>query len=68
MNALTLAELRLRHAALTERAERLEQRWRTLPPTAKAVALGKEIKVLREQADDYKALLDAVATAEGRQT
>ncbi|MEU3522303.1 hypothetical protein AB0E62_00240 [Streptomyces sp. NPDC038707] len=60
MNALVLAELRLRHAALTERAERLEQRWRTLPPTAKAVALGKEIKALREQAADYGMLLELV--------
>lgn len=57
MNPLTRAELLLRHAQLTERAERLETRWRTLPPTAKAVALGKEIKALREQADDYGKLL-----------
>ncbi|CAL9367700.1 hypothetical protein [Streptomyces sp. enrichment culture] len=60
MNALTIAELRLKHAALTERAERLEVRWRTLPPTAKAIALGKEIKALREQAADYGELLKGV--------
>ncbi|MFF9268593.1 hypothetical protein [Streptomyces rochei] len=60
MNALTIAELRLKHAQLTERAERLETRWRTLPPTAKAVALGKEIKALREQAADYGELLKGV--------
>jgi hypothetical protein len=56
---LTLAELRLKHAQLTERAERLELKWRTLPPTAKAVALGKEIRALREQAADYGRLLEA---------
>lgn len=61
MNALTVAELRLKHAQLTERAERLETKWRTLPPTAKAIALGKEIKALREQAADYGELLAAAA-------
>jgi hypothetical protein len=66
MNALTLAELRLKHARLTERAERLEQEWRTLPVNTKSLALGKKVKILREQATDYAALLDAVATAEGR--
>lgn len=60
MNALTIAELRLKHAQLTERAEHLETRWRTLPPTAKAIALGKEIKSLREQAADYGELLKGV--------
>lgn len=58
MNALTLAELRLRHAQLTERAERLETKWRTLPVSAKAAELGKQIKALREQAADYGKLLD----------
>jgi hypothetical protein len=58
VNALTLAELRLKHAQLTERAERLETRWRTLPVSAKSTALGKEIKALREQAGDYGRLLD----------
>jgi hypothetical protein len=65
MNALVLAELRLKHAQLTERAERLETEWRTLPPTPKAVALGKKIKALREQAADYGTLL---SLAEGRPT
>lgn len=60
MNALTIAELRLKHAQLTERAERLEQEWRTLPPTPKAVALGKKVKALREQAADYGELLKGV--------
>ncbi|MEV7814283.1 hypothetical protein AB0P05_26695 [Streptomyces flaveolus] len=58
MNALTLAELRLKHAQLTERAERLEQEWRTLPVSSKSTVLGKKIKTLREQASDYGKLLD----------
>jgi ubiquinone biosynthesis protein UbiJ len=62
VNALTIAELRLKHAQLTERAERLETEWRTLPPTAKAIALGKEIKSLREQAADYGELLKGVTS------
>lgn len=60
MNALTIAELRLKHAQLTERAERLEQGWRTLPVSGKSTVLGKEIKLLRARADDYGRLLDAV--------
>lgn len=59
MNALTLAELYLQHATLNHRAERLRQQWQNLPPTAKAVALGKEIKLLQQRADDYGRLLAA---------
>lgn len=58
MNALTLAELRLRHAQLTERAERLETEWRMLPVSAKSTPLGQKVKALREQASDYGKLLD----------
>lgn len=68
MNALVLAELRLKHAQLTERAERLEQEWRTLPVSPRSTALGKKVKSLREQAKDYAALLDAVDTAEGQRS
>jgi acyl-CoA reductase-like NAD-dependent aldehyde dehydrogenase len=60
MNALVLAELRLKHAQLTERAERLEQEWRTLPVSSRSTMLGKKIKALRDQAKDYAKLLDAV--------
>lgn len=56
MNALTLAELRLRHAQLTESAERLRAHWRTLPATARAVEMGKRVKALQERADDYAAI------------
>jgi hypothetical protein len=60
MNALTLKELRLHHAQLDERAERLRQRWRALPAgssPSRAVALGKEVKDLQERADDIAALI-----------
>lgn len=61
MNALTLRELELKHAELNHRAEKLRQNWQTLPATPSAIRLGKEIKLLQRRADDYKALLDAVA-------
>ena len=60
MNPLTLAELRLRHAQLNERAERLRQNWMLLPATPAAIRLGKEIKLLQERADDYGQLLKGV--------
>lgn len=61
MNALTIAELKLKHAELNHRAERLRQNWQTLPATPSAIRLGKEIKLLQQRADDYGRLLDAVA-------
>lgn len=57
MNALTLKELRLRHAQLEERAERLEAHWRLMPMTAKAVELGKEVKALKDRAAVYAAII-----------
>lgn len=57
MTPLTLAELRLRHAQLSERAERLEAHWRLMPATAKAVELGKEVKALKGRAADYAAII-----------
>ena len=60
MNPLTLAELRLRHAALSERAERLRAQWRTLPATARAVEMGKQVKALQERAADYAAIIRVV--------
>lgn len=57
MNALTLAELRLRQAQLAERAERLGAQWRRMPATAGAITLGKEVKALQERADDLTALI-----------
>lgn len=57
MNALTIAELRLRHAQLTEKAERLNAAWRRMRATDKAIVLGKEVKALQARADDYAAVL-----------
>lgn len=57
MNALVIAELKLRQAQLSERAERKRQEWRGMRATVKAVALGKEVKALDERAADYAALL-----------
>ena len=57
MNPRTIAELDLRRAQLAERASRLEAEWRKLPATARAVALGKEVKDLKERAADYAAII-----------
>jgi hypothetical protein len=60
MTPLTLSELRLRHAQLDHRAERLRQEWRTVTATSpKAGALGRAVKAARAQADDYARLLKA---------
>lgn len=57
MNPQTLAELRLRQAQLSERAERLGAQWRRMPATEVAVALGKEVKDLQSRAADYAAII-----------
>jgi hypothetical protein len=58
VNALVVKELRLRHAQLDERAERLRQEWRNAPSTGpRALALGKEVHALQDRADGYAALL-----------
>lgn len=57
MNALTIAELRLRQAQLDERATRLEAQWRRMRATAAAVDLGKEVKALQGRAADYAAII-----------
>jgi hypothetical protein len=58
MNPLTLREIELRHAQLSERAERLRQEWRkTSAVSNRALELGKEVKALQARADDYAAVL-----------
>jgi sigma54-dependent transcription regulator len=57
VNPLTLSELRLRHAQLDERAERLRQQWRKMRPTAVAVDLGKEVRALDQRVADYAAII-----------
>jgi hypothetical protein len=54
VNALTLSELRLRHAQLNERAERLRQQWRGTSSTSpRALALGKQVAALQGQVGDH---------------
>ncbi len=58
MNALVIKELRLRHAQLDERAERLRQEQRTVSATSpRALPLGREVRAVQQRADDYAALL-----------
>lgn len=58
MNPLTLSELELRRAQLSERAERLRQEWRRKNmASATSLELGKEVRALQERADDLTALL-----------
>lgn len=66
MNPLTMAELRLRHAQLTEKASRLEATWRTLPTGAKSLQMGKQVKALQGRADDYARLIETVNADEVR--
>jgi hypothetical protein len=58
VNPLTLSELRLRHAQLDERAERLRQQWRGTSSTSpRALALGKQVMALQGQIADYAAII-----------
>ncbi|AXG81128.1 hypothetical protein [Streptomyces paludis] len=59
MTDLVLKELRFRHAQLDLRAERLRHVWRTLPATGpRAAALGRQVKEIQAQADNYAALIE----------
>jgi len=63
VNKLTVAELELRRAQLTERAEKLRARQRaTVPTTPTASALARDIRETQGRADDYAALLAMLAT------
>lgn len=66
MHALTMAELRLRHAQLHEKATRLEATWRTLPTGAKSTQMGKQVRSLQERAEDYAHLIERIDSAEAR--
>lgn len=63
MHALTMAELRLRHAQLHEKATRLEATWRTLPVGAESTQMGKQVRSLKERAEDYAKTLDLLSRA-----
>lgn len=58
---LTMAELRLRHAQLTERAQRLRQRGMALSALSRqSSALAREVRQTQAQADDYARILDLI--------
>lgn len=64
MSPLTLAELRLRHAQLEHRAEKLRAEWRVaIATTPRAAALGRAVREAQERADDYGKII-AFAQAE----
>lgn len=59
MNALTLRELELQHATLNHKAEKLRQEQRATPATSpRALSLARQVRLIQERADDYKALLE----------
>lgn len=67
MNALTVAEIRLRHAQHAERAERLQLEGRTISATSpRSAHNARRARLYQELADDYASLL-RVAEAEGTQ-
>lgn len=60
MTDLVLKELRLKHAQLEHRAERLRSEWRTAPSIgSRASSLGRQVKEIQKQADAYAALIEA---------
>lgn len=59
MTDLVLKELRFKHAQLDLKAERLRIAWRTAPSTGnRALMLGKQVKEVQAQADNYAALIE----------
>ena len=58
VNAVTLAEIDLRRAQLTERAERLRERQAAIAFTSSAArTLAREVRHVQRRADDYAAIL-----------
>lgn len=67
MNALTLQELRLRHAQLSHQAEKLRQEQRSIPALSpRASALARKVRDVQARADDYAAILNSIETKETR--
>lgn len=59
MTDLVLKELRLRRAQLDLKAEKLRGEWRTTTATSpKAAALGRQVREIQAQADNYAALVE----------
>lgn len=64
---LTIAELRLRHAQLTERAERLRSRNRMLKATSTGSAeAARDARQTQLRADDYAHILTLLEAPGGR--
>ena len=64
MNALTLAELRLHHADLTWKAEKLREQQRAVALTSpRALTLGRQVKAMQSRADDYAKILEGLEGA-----
>jgi len=64
---LTMAELRLKHAQLTERAHRLRQQSRALSALSRqAGALAREVRQTQQHADDYAVILNMIQREESR--
>jgi hypothetical protein len=64
---LTMAELRLKHAQLTERAQRLRQQSRALSALSRqAGALAREVRQTQQHADDYAVILNMIQREESR--
>lgn len=60
VSALTLAELRCKHAQLTLAAEQERTRWRGMVATSPAsVAAGRRVKDLQARALDYEMIISA---------
>lgn len=61
-SALTMAELRLKHAQLTLAAERSRTSWRGMVSTTPAAAAaGRRTKDLQARADEYASIIEAVS-------
>lgn len=61
MTPLTLAELRLRHAELTERAQRLRTRGASLSPLSRqCLPVAREARQTQLRADDYARILELI--------
>lgn len=64
MTDLVRKELRLRHATLDLKAERLRSEWRTAPATGpRASVLGKQVKKIQADADAYASILKGLEEA-----
>lgn len=64
MNALTMAELRLKHAEMFHRAEKARQQGRAVSATGQvALTLARQTRQYQIRADDYARLIE-IAEAE----